>query len=295
MKVDEIRLVWLAGRRRGIVTGEELAAAGMNADAIHHRLGKARLERVFRGVYLVGPGPPDLEQCEIAAVLAYGPDTALGVESAARRWRLPVPQPAHIHIITSRPRRPRDGVRPHHLTLLARHDVRHHRGLVITSPARTVLDLAPRLTATELERAVAEAIGTKLTTRRELERAAERNPTHRGAGPLRVALQADPGYTHEGAERKLLALVRAAKLPIPETNVMLHGYEVDTLWREPRLIVEVDSYAHHAQRPKFERDRVRDADLLAKGYRTLRLTWRALEREPYAAIARVASALPNPS
>ena len=291
MKVDEARLASLAGWRRGIVTGAELAAAGLNADAISHRVGKARLQRVHRGVYLVGPGRLDLEQREIAAVLAYGEATALGLESAAQRWKLPVPRPAEIHLITPAPRRPRDGVRPHHLPSLARHDVRQHRGLAITSPARTVLDLAPRLDAAQLERAIAETLGTKLARARELQRALADHPRHRGAARLRDALQGDGAYTHEGAERKLLALIRSARLPLPETNVMLHGYEVDALWREQRLIVEVDSHAHHAQRPKFERDRVRHAELLAQGYRTVRLTWRALEREPYAAIARVAKAL----
>jgi very-short-patch-repair endonuclease len=154
-----------------------------------------------------------------------------------------------------------------------------------------VLDLAAFTATTELERLVGEALGTQTLTRRELERAVELQPHHRGAVALSTALQDDPRYTREGAERRLLALIRAARLPLPETNVMLHGYEVDMLWREQRLIVEIDSFWHHAQRPKFERDRVRDADLLAAGYRTLRVTWRALDREPFATIARLARAL----
>ena len=88
-----------------------------------------------------------------------------------------------------------------------------------------------------------------------------------------------------------MELIRAARLPTPETNVRLNGYEVDLLWREQRLVVEVDGYAFHSSHRSFERDRRRDRDLQAQGYRVLRITWRELTDTPEALIAELAVAL----
>jgi very-short-patch-repair endonuclease len=95
--------------------------------------------------------------------------------------------------------------------------------------------------------------------------------------------------TRSEAERRLLALVRAARLPQPETNVRLGRYEVDMLWRRQRLVVEVDGFAYHGSRRAFERDRRRDADLTQAGYRVVRFTWRQITQEPEAVVARLAA------
>ncbi len=68
----------------------------------------------------------------------------------------------------------------------------------------------------------------------------------------------------------------------------VEGYEVDLLWREQRLIVEVDGFAYHSSRAAFERDRARDAALQAAGYRVVRLTWRQIIDEPHALVAQLA-------
>ena len=99
------------------------------------------------------------------------------------------------------------------------------------------------------------------------------------------------GPTRSEAERRLLRLVERARLPRPETNARLAGYEVDALWRLQRLIVEVDGYAFHGGREAFEQDRRRDADLMVAGHRVLRVTWRQLTREPEAVAARLAVTL----
>ena len=63
-------------------------------------------------------------------------------------------------------------------------------------------------------------------------------------------------------------------------NTKIAGYEVDALWRAQRLVAELDSRAFHAHQQAFERDRAKDADLLAAGYRVVRITWRRLVAEP---------------
>ena len=97
--------------------------------------------------------------------------------------------------------------------------------------------------------------------------------------------------TRSEAERRLLALIRRARLPIPRTNVRIGRHEVDFHWPEQRLVLEVDGYAFHSSRRAFERDRLRDAELQALGQRVMRATWRQIEREPQALLVLIAGAL----
>jgi len=78
---------------------------------------------------------------------------------------------------------------------------------------------------------------------------------------------------------------------MPEVNVRIGRHEVDFLWREQDVIVEVDGFAFHASRASFDRDRRRDAELVALGFRVIRVTWRQIVDRPEAAIARLAAAL----
>ncbi|MGH2993241.1 MAG: endonuclease domain-containing protein [Solirubrobacterales bacterium] len=176
---------------------------------------------------------------------------------------------------------------------LDRCDVRAVDGIPVTSPARSLLDLASVLPTSELERALAEAQVRRIVTRRALVDQLERNRGRSGVRALRRAVEVPggPAATRSEAERRLLRLVRAAELPVPRVNARLGRYEVDFMWREQRLVAEVDGYAYHANRRAFERDRERDAALAAAGYTVLRLTWRQLVNTPEAVVARLAAVL----
>lgn len=100
-----------------------------------------------------------------------------------------------------------------------------------------------------------------------------------------------PSLTRSEAETRLLELLRAGGLPSPETNVTLGWCEVDALWRDERLVLEVDGYAFHRTRAAFERDRERDARLQALGYRVVRVTWRQIADRPEALLVRLAQLL----
>ncbi len=172
-------------------------------------------------------------------------------------------------------------------------DTRTLQGVPITTPARTLLDLGTVLPPYLLERAIAEAEVCLLARRRDLVDQLERNRGRPGTRALRAILDLDGGaaLTRSEAERRLLALVRTAALPLPQVNARLGTYEVDFLWPEQRLVVEVDGYAYHGNRAAFERDRERDVALAALGYTVMRVTWRQLVDAPEAIIARIAAAL----
>jgi uncharacterized protein DUF559 len=155
----------------------------------------------------------------------------------------------------------------------------------ITSVARTLLDLAAVVPAHQLERALAQAERLRIYDRRAIEDVLTRAGGHRGRGPLTRAIAHEPAFTRSDLEARFLDLVRHAGLPTPEVNAVLTApdhprLEVDFLWRAQRLIVETDGYETHGGRAAFERDRRRDAALVAAGYSVLRFTWGEVRHRP---------------
>jgi very-short-patch-repair endonuclease len=116
-------------------------------------------------------------------------------------------------------------------------------------------------------------------------------PRHRGTAALKEAHRIALALTRSEAERRALDLIRAARLPEPEVNARVGPWELDLLWRKDRVVVEIDGYAFHSSRRSFERDRRKDRDLQAAGYRVLRFTWRELTEEPEAVVAAITRAL----
>ena len=272
------------------MTSAQLAAAGLSPTAIAHRISTGWLVRQHRGVFLVGPLEAPLSRAR-AAVLAVGPGALLSHVAAGALWELCAPRAGAIDVtVPGRNARNRPGIQMHRVTRLHPGDVTRRANLPVTSPARTLLDLATRLTPRELARATEEAQIQRRVTPHSLNEQFARYPNHRGTAALRQHTRTDPAFTRSEAERRLLELIRAARLPEPHTNVKVAGHEVDLL-RARRLIAEVDGFAFHSTRAAFERDRLRDANLLAAGFRVIRITWRRLTREPEAVVAALAAAL----
>ncbi|MEA2363574.1 MAG: hypothetical protein QOD71_2719 [Thermoleophilaceae bacterium] len=156
-----------------------------------------------------------------------------------------------------------------------------------------MVDLADHAPDRYLERAFEEALTRRVATTASIAAAVERLPGRRGATRLKALLErdAEPALTRSEAEERLLALIREAALPPPEVNRRIGRHTVDFVWRDRRLIVETDGYRFHSTRTAFERDRIRDAELTAAGFRVIRVTWRQLEKEPLAVLTRLAQAL----
>jgi very-short-patch-repair endonuclease len=202
------------------------------------------------------------------------------------------PSPVDVTVVGRQVAR-RPGIRIHRVRSLDRRDVRAIDRVPLTTPARTLLDLAAVVSTSQLERALAEAQVRRLTTPAALRDQLERNRGRAGTRALRklVEIPGGPAPTRSEAERRLLRLVRAAGLPRPLVNTQVGRLEVDFLWPAQRLVVEVDGFRFHSSRATFERDRERDAVLAASGYTVVRVTWRQLVDEPEAVVARIAAAL----
>ena len=285
--LDQV-LAELAHRQHGVVARWQLLRMGLPARAIEHRIATGRLHRVHQGVYAVGHTRLTLRGHFMAAVLSCGPGAALSHRSAARLWNLlPDSRPVIDVTVPRRSGRSRGKVRIHQTRALHPDDVTIADGIPVTSLARTLLDLAATEKPDRVELAIEQAEKLKLIDARAIDEALERSPKHRGRRPLLIALT-DVVQTVRGTRRELerafQRLVREARLPRPEVNVEVEGYEVDVVWHQQRVIVELDSREFHLTRSAFESDRERDARLQVARYRVIRITWRRLTNEPDAIV-----------
>jgi very-short-patch-repair endonuclease len=285
----------LAARQHGLVTRAQLLGAGIAVHAVDRRVKDGRLQPLHRGVYRVGPVVARHAR-EMGAVLACGPGAVLSHRSAAALWEM-LPRPSRstpIEVILPRgDRGRRPGIRAHRFSGLPPGDSTTIAGIPITTPARTLLDLASVAGTRELERAVAQVERRELARPGELLSLVNRHRRRPGTPALLALLAPDarPAWTRSEAEERLLALIGKGQLPRPEANVRVEGYEVDFLWREARVVVEVDGFAFHSSEKRFENDRRRDAQLAAAGLRVMRVTWRQMEVEPEAVLVRLARTL----
>lgn len=279
----------LAARHRDLVARSALLDEGVSAAAVDRRVASDRLELLHPGVYFTGHGEPTREQRHLAAVLACGAGAHLAGASAAELWSMLSAGPGAPEVLRDGPRRRGPaGVTLRRTALLPHAERTMRRGVPVTTPARTLLDLAAARHP-GLEIALNEALALRLVGPPALASLARSG--RRGGARLRALLTEAPGYTRQAAERRLRELLRRAQLPSPRFNLRLEGAERDAVWTDERLVLEVDGYAAHGTRSAFERDRRRDQQLVAAGYRTLRVTWRQLTGEPEAVVARLAGAL----
>jgi hypothetical protein len=219
----------------------------------------------------------------MAAVLAPGPGSALSHRSASAHLGFRPTSRALIEVTVSSRRHPRRGIQIHHSSLPS-DEVMVHRGIPVTTPPRTLLDLAAVVNKRELERAINQAEVLRLFDALSLEDLIHRYPNRHGTRNLRAIL-ADAvigtAITREELEHLFISFLDRYTLQRPDAvNYYLEvggrTYEVDCLWRRQRLIVELDGRGTHGTRMAFEADRERDRVLQAAGWRVIRITWRQL-------------------
>jgi very-short-patch-repair endonuclease len=233
----------------------------------------------------------------MAAVLATGPDACLSYRSAARLWALMPLGDEWVEVTSPSPRRARRKGIVCHESAVAEDERVLVDGISATSPFRTVFDLAAVLKMRELERVWHEAEVRELRDRVSLPMLLERYPGRRGARNLRMLLESpEPvGFTRNDFEEAFRVLVRAHGIKRPRMNadLALRGrfFEIDALWSEERVTVELDSRSVHGTKKRFESDRHRDRILVAEGYRTVHVTWRQLRDEPEEIVADLRKAL----
>jgi Transcriptional regulator, AbiEi antitoxin len=233
----------IADRQYGVISRAQLSELAVERGALEHRMNEGRLRPVHRGVYaIVGPRLLTQRGRWMAAVLACGPGTVVSHFAAAALWGIRRSGRTEVTVPPGG-RRSRPGIHLHWANLPADETTTHH-GIPTTTVPRTLLDLSAVVQRDELRSAMRQAEQLRLTDRLWLGDLIERYPRKPGAPTLRaVVLEAQRGLNvvKSELEERFQAFLIKAGLPLPATNVLIEGYEVDCVWPEARLIVELDS------------------------------------------------------
>jgi hypothetical protein len=262
----------------GVLTSAELQASGLTRDAIATRAGRSRLHRRHHGVYAVGSIPLSLEGEFLAAVKACGPAAVLGYRSVGVLWEMlevDLWDPEVVVVGTSHRSHP--GITIHRTKTLDRHEIRHHKGVPVTAPLRTLRDLAAVLSPQSLRGAVRRAQAHHLVHHREIAGSLGLWRGRRGVRALAEIMAAGPAPTRTVLEDVVYDLILEGGFDPPEVNarMVVNGRTVipDFRWPVQRLIVEADSRTWHDGELAREDDAERQALLEASGERVLRVTW----------------------
>jgi very-short-patch-repair endonuclease len=279
---QSVRELWaLARRQHWVVARRQLTELGFSRMWIEHRIAIGRLHPLHRGVYAVGR--PHVTQFGrwIAAVLACGPHAVLSHDSAAALWGIRrAGSGLEVSVVTGAKRRP-DGITVHRRPSLRPDEVTTHHGILVTSPIRTLIDIAARLDRERLEAAINEADKLDLCDPEALRSALEDAKGQPGVQALRTVLDRRTfTLTDSELERRFLRIVRDRGLPLPETGVWLNGFKADFHWPDLGLVVETDGLRFHRTPAQQGRDRVRDQVHTAVGLTPLRFTRAQVRFEP---------------
>jgi very-short-patch-repair endonuclease len=275
--------IWrLAREQHGVVTRKQLLACGLTRHGIEHRVSRGRLHRIRRGVFVVGRAELTFEGRLMAAVLACGPAALISHGTAAQHWGIhPMrPGPIEISVPATVSRRLR-GARIHRRCSLTPGDRRVRDRIPLTSPIRTLADIAPTVSTKQLEAAVNEADRLDLVDPERLHRELKGMRGQRGVPALlRLLDRRVVRLTDSELERRFLRLLRSAGLPRPDTRQIVNGFRVDFFWPDLGLIVEADGLRYHRTASQQARDRLRDQAHTAAGLTTLRFTHGQVRFDP---------------
>jgi uncharacterized protein DUF559 len=270
----------ICDRQNNNITRAQLVAVGVNDQGIRRRVDKGNLYLTHRAVYSVGrPARLGPERAS-AAVLACRDGSALADEAAAAAWgSRKWPYPPYTVFTPRNCNVP--GVKTRRVKLHPK-DIRRHLGIRMTSPARTMLDLAAHLSDKELKRAIDQArlSPTARLTLNQLRDVVERYPRHAGAKNIRRFLgiaQDEPnrsGFEDEFDEKR-----EQRGLPRPIGNRVIYGYRVDKYFVVERVAVELDGPTHEDAFADQD-DGERDATLLDHAIETLRIKRERWKQDP---------------
>lgn len=286
----------IAAEQNAVITTRQLTSCGLDSKMIARREGRSQLHRVHRGVYAVGTGVLTLRGELTAGVLACGDDAVLAHHAAGAWWEMLAWDGRDVEVIVPRAAgRGLRRIRPRWSSSLDGRDVWQRDNIRVTSPARTILDLAADMAPRALRRMVRQALAEGRVSIRQLNDVLTRAPRHPGAAKLRAVVADGHVPTRSDLEDLGLDLLDAAGIERPEINPRLEldgrAIRPDMLWRRQRLVVELDGSRWHHDPLTRQDDAERQAILEAHGYRVLRVTWRQIVNQPRQTLRRIRAAL----
>lgn len=295
MGLEELRAA--ADQQHGLVLRRRLRELGVGRRRAYQLVADGWLREVLPGVLLVGGAQPSDWQTAVAATLLAGPGSAISHFTAARVHRLavawPRAEPAAVEItVPAKVYRPIPGAVVHRTRLLFDDEVRLHRGVRVTVPTRTLIDLLSGLQPRALEKLIDEGSITGAWDYAGLAVAAERAKGRDGVETLRRLLDArletqfEDRPLEERAGRALACLGPFAT----QYELVLDGRVVivDIAWPAHKVAVECDGWEVRSRsRGKFDHDRRRNNLLASHGWTLVHLTSAMSDDEMRAAVFKV--------
>lgn len=274
----DLEVAQLAAEQWGVLSTAELHACGLTAGAISRRRARGRLHQLYTGVWAVGHPNPPWEGRLLAAAKAAGANAVLSHWSAAELWGFVDVEDRDPHVtVPGGSARLIPGVVAHRTSMLGSRDVTRWRGVPVTTPVRTVLDLAAIASREVVRRAVRTAQGKRRLHVVQLLEAIERLGPRRGSRMLAEIIATGSAPIRSVLEDAVLELLLAAGFVHPDVNkpLVIEGRRVipDFRWPDERVIVEADGAAWHGGELARADDAERQALLEAHGERVVRVTW----------------------
>lgn len=283
----------LAERQHGVVTRQQARALGASRDQLRRRIESGSWQNITLSVLRLVGSQRTFRQRAMAATLDAGAGAAVSHESAAALWRLPgfATGPMHVSRVTGR-----STLATVHRTHVPEAHVRLFERMPVTSPARTIFDLAGVMRPGRTERVLDNALARGLTTVEALHRVTEElaRQGRPGGSVMRRLLAARAGAylpPESNLEARFQALAKQAGLDSLMRQRDVGGDEwigrVDFLDPEKRLVVEVDSDLHHRSMLDEAADAARDAALAGAGYTVIRISEHDLWHRPEEVVRRL--------
>ncbi|HWD64727.1 MAG TPA: hypothetical protein VG405_06095 [Solirubrobacteraceae bacterium] len=271
----------LAAKQENLVAIEQLYGLGMSKDDVRGLVERRYLRRVHRGVYAVGPARLSRRGWLLAAQLACGETSFLThrTGAAVRGLRGANPWEIHVTIVGTAIRR-HQGIVIHRITQPSHQsEVKSIGPLRVASVPLLLLQLASTESSDELDRLIELAVRRDLLVMKEMDATLDRHPHARGVRKLRTALEAyrPKPFDKSGFERVVAQAIAAdPRIPGPLRNQHFVAggirWELDFYWPERRVVAEVDGGRYHLTPKDLERDRIKDAKLMAAGLIPMRIT-----------------------
>lgn len=274
----------LAAQQCGTFSRAQVIALGGDDSMIRRRLRSGRWLRLAPGVYGLAGVAGSYHQTLWIAVHGAGAGAAVSHEAAGSvRW-LTGFRPGRAVVTVPHGRHPDlAGIIVHQSRDLTPVDIGSVKGLPVTTVARTLVDMAPRMGAKALGVVLDDSTNDGKLKTVDLHRCFRRLAVPGRGGMLKLAGVLDergPGYVPPASEleRGLFDVIEAAGIPAPIRQMPHPGRQVmagcvDAGWRPPKLIIEADGRRWHTRVQDLARDHWRDAEATRVGYETLRLLW----------------------
>lgn len=290
-----------AAGQHGVFSREQVRALGATRRMTAHRVDRGRWEPVHPNVWRLAGAPETWHQATMAAALAWGPQVAISHRCAAALWEFPGLTGSPPELIVPRARS-RAGPGRVHRTPLASVDVTRRFGIPVTTPTRTLIDLAGVADLGLVEEALDHALLRGLTSVRRMRwrieeltaRGRPGIPVIRDLVETRASMRRVPESVFE---TRFLRRLRVAGIPLPVTQYEVRDPKgrligrVDFAYPDLRFGIETDGRGSHTGRMPFERDGARLTNLTLAGWNIIHVMWEHLRDQPNHVVESVRAGL----